>query len=206
MVRARIAAYRSRVRTDSKRRSSRNPPHDVAASFAVGVFITTLPTLGAGPLVFVLVAALFDRVSKIAVRLRRRITPRGDVGRLRAQLLARAATPRAGSGRQRVGTRLLGRPDRPPTPARREPDSGGGLRRRRLRRRSATGPGVPRAASTSRRCCPTRNATGPGTLSRSPSGRAVFIPYRHLGTVFRRSDASDAQRPSPAPGRPVAVR
>lgn len=44
-----------------------HPPHDVAASFAIGVFVTTLPTLGAGLLLFGVLAYVFDRVSTIAL-------------------------------------------------------------------------------------------------------------------------------------------
>lgn len=42
-------------------------PQQVAASFALGVFITALPTLGVGLLVFVVLAYLFANVSKIAL-------------------------------------------------------------------------------------------------------------------------------------------
>lgn len=40
---------------------------EVARSFSLGVFITMLPTLGVGFLVFVLLAAVFDRLSKLAL-------------------------------------------------------------------------------------------------------------------------------------------
>ena len=40
---------------------------EVAQSFGIGVFITMLPTLGIGFLVFVLLAAVFDRLSKLAL-------------------------------------------------------------------------------------------------------------------------------------------
>lgn len=42
-------------------------PRQVAASFALGVFITALPTLGLGLILFVVVAALVASVSKIAL-------------------------------------------------------------------------------------------------------------------------------------------
>lgn len=42
-------------------------PRQVAASFALGVFITALPTLGLGLLLFVFIAALVASVSKIAL-------------------------------------------------------------------------------------------------------------------------------------------
>lgn len=68
MVRARLAVYRNRIRTElEKAFIEERPPHDVAASFAIGVFITALPTLGAGLLLFVAIAYLSDRVSKIAL-------------------------------------------------------------------------------------------------------------------------------------------
>lgn len=41
--------------------------HEVAFSYALGVFITALPSLGTGLLVFVALAFLFDRISKIAL-------------------------------------------------------------------------------------------------------------------------------------------
>ncbi|MXR50280.1 DUF2062 domain-containing protein [Halovenus sp. WSH3] len=40
---------------------------EVAFSFSLGVFITALPSLGTGLLVFVVLAYLFDRLSKIAL-------------------------------------------------------------------------------------------------------------------------------------------
>lgn len=40
---------------------------EVAFSFSLGVFITALPTLGTGVLVFIVLAALFSRLSKIAL-------------------------------------------------------------------------------------------------------------------------------------------
>lgn len=42
-------------------------PRQVAASFALGVFITALPTLGTGVLMFFLIAYLVDNVSRIAL-------------------------------------------------------------------------------------------------------------------------------------------
>jgi uncharacterized protein (DUF2062 family) len=42
-------------------------PHEVAFSYSLGVFITALPSLGTGLLVFVALAFLFDRLSKIAL-------------------------------------------------------------------------------------------------------------------------------------------
>jgi uncharacterized protein (DUF2062 family) len=45
----------------------RHTPRQVAASFALGVFITALPTLGLGVLAFFLIASLIATVSRIAL-------------------------------------------------------------------------------------------------------------------------------------------
>jgi len=42
-------------------------PRQVASSFALGVFITALPTLGTGVLAFFVIAYLFENVSKISL-------------------------------------------------------------------------------------------------------------------------------------------
>lgn len=42
-------------------------PRQVAGSFALGVFITALPTLGTGFLLFIVIAYLFSGVSKLAL-------------------------------------------------------------------------------------------------------------------------------------------
>ncbi|MCQ4332745.1 DUF2062 domain-containing protein [Natronomonas sp. F2-12] len=68
MVPGRLIAYRDRVRSTLETAfETEHSPHDVAASFAAGVFITALPTLGTGLLVFVLLAAISDRVCKLAL-------------------------------------------------------------------------------------------------------------------------------------------
>ncbi len=68
MVGGRLGDYRNRVRTELEAAFEEDtPPHDVAGSFAIGIFITSLPTLGAGLLVFVLLVAIFDRISKLAL-------------------------------------------------------------------------------------------------------------------------------------------
>jgi uncharacterized protein (DUF2062 family) len=68
MVRRRVAAYRNRIREELERafREDRTP-HEIAASFAFGSFVTMLPTLGTGLILFVLVTATVARVSKIAL-------------------------------------------------------------------------------------------------------------------------------------------
>lgn len=68
MVRERVIAYVGRVTSALEDAFAEDhPPNDVAASFAIGVFITSLPTLGTGLLMFVALAALFDRISKLAL-------------------------------------------------------------------------------------------------------------------------------------------
>jgi len=68
MVRRRVARVRERVKDRLVRTFlEKYTPQEVAFSFAVGVFITMLPTLGAGILVFFVLAALFDRLSKVAM-------------------------------------------------------------------------------------------------------------------------------------------
>lgn len=42
-------------------------PRQVAGSFALGIFITALPTLGIGVLTFFVIASLFEDVSKVAM-------------------------------------------------------------------------------------------------------------------------------------------
>ena len=68
MLPERIVAYRERVRAALETAFEvERPPNDVAASFAVGVFITALPTFGAGLLLFVVLATAVDRISKLAL-------------------------------------------------------------------------------------------------------------------------------------------
>lgn len=68
MVRRRVAAYRNRVRRELQRSFSESyTSREIAGSFAVGTFITVLPTLGTGLILFVVIVALVDRVSKIAL-------------------------------------------------------------------------------------------------------------------------------------------
>ena len=47
--------------------SETHSPHQIAASFAIGVFITMLPTLGVGLLVFVVLAYLFTSINRVAL-------------------------------------------------------------------------------------------------------------------------------------------
>jgi uncharacterized protein (DUF2062 family) len=63
-IRHRVDAVRSEVH-DALR--EQHTPEQVASSFALGVFITALPTLGVGVLAFFVIAYLFESVSKIAL-------------------------------------------------------------------------------------------------------------------------------------------
>ena len=64
----RIRAYRDRIRAalyDSLTQNS--TPRQVALSFAVGTFITMLPTFGTGLIIFVVLIRLFGWLNKIAL-------------------------------------------------------------------------------------------------------------------------------------------
>lgn len=63
-VRTRVAAVRRKVEEALR---EQHTPEQVASSFAIGVFITALPTLGVGVLAFFVIAYLFENVSKIAL-------------------------------------------------------------------------------------------------------------------------------------------
>ena len=68
MIVERVGEYRTRVHAELKRAfADDHTPREVAGSFAVGVFITMLPTLGTGLLLFVVLVALFKSISKIAL-------------------------------------------------------------------------------------------------------------------------------------------
>lgn len=68
MVRAAVAEYRRRVRAELEAGfAETHTPRETARSFALGVFVTMLPTLGTGLLVFALVVAVVDRASKLAL-------------------------------------------------------------------------------------------------------------------------------------------
>jgi uncharacterized protein (DUF2062 family) len=68
MVRQRLSEYRRRVRSRLEAAfAGEHSPQQVARSFAVGVFITALPTFGVGVLVFGVIAALSESVSKLAL-------------------------------------------------------------------------------------------------------------------------------------------
>lgn len=68
MITRELSAYRTRVRSGLEATiAETHTPEDIAASFAFGLFVTTLPTLGTGLLLFVVVAYRFERVSKLAL-------------------------------------------------------------------------------------------------------------------------------------------
>lgn len=68
MVRSRLTDYRTRVRAELEGAfREHHSDREIAASFSVGVFITALPTLGTGFIVFLLLVLLVDRVSKVAL-------------------------------------------------------------------------------------------------------------------------------------------
>lgn len=68
MIRSRYAASRRRFTSELEAAfREEHPPGDVAASFSFGVFITTLPTLGIGLLLFALIAKTVERASTIAL-------------------------------------------------------------------------------------------------------------------------------------------
>ena len=68
MLRRRTARYLERIRVELRRAfAEAHTPREIAASFAIGTFITMLPTLGTGLLLFVVIAFLFSRINRIAL-------------------------------------------------------------------------------------------------------------------------------------------
>lgn len=68
MAREWLGRYGARVRSELDGAfAERRPPREIAASFSVGLFITALPTLGTGLLLFLLLVAVSERVSKLAL-------------------------------------------------------------------------------------------------------------------------------------------
>ncbi|WP_138007044.1 DUF2062 domain-containing protein [Halalkalirubrum salinum] len=68
MLKGRLAAYRARVRSALEAAfNESHTPHEIGLSFAIGIFITTLPTLGLGYGVFVVLAYFFSWVNKLAL-------------------------------------------------------------------------------------------------------------------------------------------
>ncbi|MFW6321217.1 MAG: DUF2062 domain-containing protein, partial [Halohasta sp.] len=67
-MRARLRRYVRRIRNGVRASFSEEyTPREVAGSFALGVFITMLPTLGTGLLAFAALSYLFVRINKVAL-------------------------------------------------------------------------------------------------------------------------------------------
>jgi uncharacterized protein (DUF2062 family) len=68
VIRRKLGKQRDRVCDELEQAADEEyPAHDIAMSFSVGVFITALPTLGFGVLLFFVIAFLFARAHKIAL-------------------------------------------------------------------------------------------------------------------------------------------
>lgn len=68
MVGEGLASYRDRLRVELERAvAADGSSHDIAASFAVGSFITMLPTLGTGVAVLAAIVALSNRANAPAL-------------------------------------------------------------------------------------------------------------------------------------------
>lgn len=68
MLRGRLDGYIARIREELRKTlAEEHSPRELAGSFALGTFITMLPTLGVGLLVFLVIAFVFERISKIAL-------------------------------------------------------------------------------------------------------------------------------------------
>lgn len=63
-----MRAHSERIRSELESAfAEEHTPHEVATSFSVGTFITALPTLGTGLVLFVIIAYVFERASKLAL-------------------------------------------------------------------------------------------------------------------------------------------
>lgn len=68
MIRDSVGSYRVRVRKEFEAAlAEEHTPHEVSTSFAIGVFITALPTLGLGLGLFVVLLYFVRWLSKIAL-------------------------------------------------------------------------------------------------------------------------------------------
>ncbi|WP_459878372.1 DUF2062 domain-containing protein [Halorubrum gandharaense] len=68
MIVSRMEAWAARAKEGIQRSfAEEHSSRETAGSFALGVFITMLPTLGTGLAVFVVLAWLFDRINKVAI-------------------------------------------------------------------------------------------------------------------------------------------
>ena len=67
-LRARCQRWARRIIAEIKRSfSETHTPGQIATSFAIGVFITMLPTLGTGLILFFVLSHLFDWINRIAL-------------------------------------------------------------------------------------------------------------------------------------------
>lgn len=63
-----LGPYLSRIRAELRRSfTERYSPHQIASSFSIGVFITMLPTLGLGLIIFVLLSRLTAWINAVAL-------------------------------------------------------------------------------------------------------------------------------------------
>ncbi|MWV64342.1 DUF2062 domain-containing protein [Halorubrum sp. JWXQ-INN 858] len=68
MILSRVEEWTGRVKAELQRSFAEEySSRETAGSFALGVFITMLPTLGTGLIVFVALAWLFDRINRVAL-------------------------------------------------------------------------------------------------------------------------------------------
>lgn len=68
MIRRRLSRYWTQARTELRTAfREKHTPHEVAASFAIGVFITALPSLGIGVGLFFVLLYLWTWVSRAAL-------------------------------------------------------------------------------------------------------------------------------------------
>lgn len=63
-----FSRYRKLIRSEFEAAfAEKHTPHQVAGSFSIGVFVTTLPSLGLGLVFFLFLTHLYDRISPIAI-------------------------------------------------------------------------------------------------------------------------------------------
>lgn len=68
MIRDGVGRYSDRILGELRETfAEAHTPRETAASFAIGTFITMLPTLGVGLFVFVVIAYLSDRINTVAL-------------------------------------------------------------------------------------------------------------------------------------------
>lgn len=68
MIHRRLREYRDRVQAELETAFGEDhTPHELAISFAIGVFITALPTLGTGILLFFVILHVFNWMNKLAM-------------------------------------------------------------------------------------------------------------------------------------------